>query len=287
MIKSMTGYGSGTAESVDYTLSLEIRAVNGRFFEVKIRLPRTAASLEHPIRKRVKEVSRRGNISVMVDVERVAGENGSAQLDRETFENYRSILASIEEEYGERLYIDRVIDIRDLLQTEQDVELDSEDVMSALEKALNQLEEMRSAEGSVIAIDLSTRLDALRKYLTVIEDHWEKMAAEIRGEYGSKIAQLMEGVEAEEARVVQEAAILAEKLDITEECVRCRSHLDQFETLLDSEEPVGKRLNFLLQEINRETNTIGAKSNHLEITQKVIDMKDEVEKLKEQIQNVL
>jgi len=287
MIKSMTGYGSGTAESVDYTLSLEIRAVNGRFFEAKIRLPRTAASLEHPIRKRVKEVSRRGNISVMVDVERVAGENGSAQLDRETFENYRSILASIEEEYGERLDIDRVIDIRDLLQTEQDVELDSEDVMSALEKALNQLEEMRSAEGSVIAKDLSTRLDTLRKYLAVIEDHWKKMAAEIRGEYRSKIAQLMEGVEAEETRVVQEAAILAEKLDITEECVRCRSHLDQFEAMLDSDESVGKRLNFLLQEINRETNTIGAKSNHLEITQKVVDMKDEVEKLKEQIQNIL
>jgi uncharacterized protein (TIGR00255 family) len=113
------------------------------------------------------------------------------------------------------------------------------------------------------------------------------MTSVIRKEYESKITKLLDEGVIEEHRVIQEAAVLAEKLDVTEECVRCRSHLDQFDALIELDEPVGKRMNFLLQEINRETNTIGSKSSHLGITQKVVDMKDEVEKIKEQVQNVL
>ncbi len=287
MIKSMTGYGSGSSESIDYTLSLEIRAVNGRFFEAKVRLPRSASSFEHFVKKRVKEVCRRGNISVLVGIDLNSGENGNVQFDRDAFENYRSILATIEEDYGARLDIDKVIDMRDLLQPKQDIEFDPELLKTVLEKALSQLDEMRSAEGFFLRDDLSARTTALRNYLSEIEENWKQMSSEIRKEFESKITKLLDGAEIEEVRIIQEAAILAEKLDVTEECVRCRSHLDQFEALLDSNEPVGKRMNFLLQEINRETNTIGSKSNHLGIIQKVVDMKDEVEKIKEQVQNVL
>ena len=287
MIKSMTGYGSGSFEAVDYTLSLEIRAVNGRFFEAKVRLPRTASSLEHYIKKRVKEVCQRGNISVLVGIERNSGENGAVNFDRNAFDTYRSILATIEKEYGTRLDIDKVIDIRDILQTKQDVEFDPELLKNELENALGQLDEMRTAEGSVLAEDLSARTAALRSYLSEIEESWNQMTSVIRKEYESKITKLLDEGVIEEHRVIQEAAVLAEKLDVTEECVRCRSHLDQFDALIKLDEPVGKRMNFLLQEINRETNTIGSKSSHLGITQKVVDMKDEVEKIKEQVQNVL
>ena len=247
MIKSMTGYGSGSSESIDYTLSLEIRAVNGRFFEAKVRLPRSASSFEHFVKKRVKEVCRRGNISVLVGIDLNSGENGNVQFDRDAFENYRSILATIEEDYGARLDIDKVIDMRDLLQPKQDIEFDPELLKTVLEKALSQLDEMRSAEGFFLRDDLSARTTALRNYLSEIEENWKQMSSEIRKEFESKITKLLDGAEIEEVRIIQEAAILAEKLDVTEECVRCRSHLDQFEALLDSNEPVGKRMNFLLQ----------------------------------------
>ncbi|MFQ6606945.1 MAG: YicC/YloC family endoribonuclease [Fidelibacterota bacterium] len=283
----MTGFGSGSLESIDHRLFIEVRAVNGRFFEAKIRLPRTAVSLEHLIRKKVKEICQRGHFSVLVEIERNVGENGSTLFDREKFENYRSILAAIKEEYGESLDIDQVITINDLLQHQKKFEVSTDDLMRILVDALEQLDKMRAAEGMILAEDMQARTQKLSSYLKEIEDYWGKRSSLIREEYESKIAQIAGEVNTESSRIIQEAAILAEKLDITEECVRCQSHLDQFASLLESEDPVGKRMNFLLQEINREINTVGAKSNQLEVIQRVVDMKDEVEKLKEQVQNVL
>lgn len=290
MIQGMTGFGSSTVEKGRLSVSVEIRSENGRFLDVSIRTSAGLGSFEDDIRQDIKRELRRGRISVSVSAEQEGlGPDGDVQFDRAQFEAYSAIRDTIQREYGEKINITDVIDIRRLLTIDETVDVDKRLFLGAVRDAIGEVKSMRVAEGRAMAEDMRMRVDHLDRMLNEIGSICEGYMPALTDEYRKKIQDLVttEGIPAHDPRILQEAAILAAKVDVTEECVRCASHLKQFKNLVAAKDPVGKRMNFLLQEIGREINTIGAKTNQLKITRHVIDMKDETEKLKEQVQNVL
>lgn len=290
MIESMTGFGSCSIERDGLFVSVEIRSVNSRFFDFSLKSSRGLGSFEDEMRQKVKQECRRGNISLSIS----AGRNdssidGEVRFDKGRFEAYATILDTIHREYGKKIDIEDVIDINDFLLVRETVNLDKTVILDALTDAIQEMKSMRLKEGKLIAEALNNGIDRLDGLLKEIQSISRNSLPVLKDSYKHRIQELVaeSEVNLDHNRILQEAAILAEKLDITEECVRCVSHFTQFKTLLTVEETVGKRMNFLLQEINREINTIGSKANHLGITHHVIDMKDEIEKLREQVQNVL
>lgn len=264
--------------------------MNSRFFDYSIKLSPGLEPLEQDIRRETKRECQRGRISVFVSAEyKGRGTDGEVVLDKERFEGYLSLLKMIEREYGEKISISDIVDVKELIIDRRMDVIGKELVLGALREAVAKLKTMRSREGEIIATDFLTRIEKLKAILDEVRSLTEDLLSEVRETYEQRIRELMarDEVLADDGRVLQEAAILAEKLDISEECVRCASHLEQFKTLLEADDPVGKRLNFLLQEISREINTIGSKTNKIQIAERVITMKDEVEKLREQVQNVL
>ncbi|MFQ6676069.1 MAG: YicC/YloC family endoribonuclease [Fidelibacterota bacterium] len=289
MIRSMTGSGYATVEADGRSISVGIRAVNSRYCNIAVKVTDGLETVEDTIRRAVQERCKRGRITVDVVVEEtVPRPDGSVTFDRKRFEAYASVLEAIERDYGKRIDIAQVVDMKDLVMVgEERVEVDEKRVMEGVREALEMLDGMRIQEGETIARDILARVESIKKGIQGITELSGGYLAQVRERYRDRIRDLMDGEPIDENRILQEAAVLAEKMDVTEECVRCVSHLDQFKELLESVEPVGKRLNFLLQEIGREVNTIGSKSDNLEIIRMVVDLKDEVERVKEQIQNVL
>lgn len=290
MIESMTGYGSHTVETQTVRITVDVRSLNSRFLDLSVRLSEGLESLEERVRRKAREECQRGRISVFVSVDPQFKEmDGNLEIDRDRFEAYLSLIDTIEREYGQKMDVSTIVDIKELIVDSRVRKVDPEVVLEALSRALAELKAMRLAEGKVIAEDLGGRMETLRVLLDGIRSISEESLLQTRDTYARRIRELASSGEVvvDDGRILQEAAILTEKMDVTEECVRCASHLGQFEKLIESKNPVGKRMNFVLQEITREVNTIGSKTGRLEIVQKVIDMKNEVEKLKEQIQNVV
>lgn len=285
----MTGSGYATVEDNGRSVTVGIRALNSRYMNMVFRLPRGLEEMEDRLRRAVQERCKRGQISVEVVVDEPGSiSDGNVAFDRKRFEAYASVLDAIERDYGKRIDIAQVLDMKDLVLTEEGkVQVDQDSVMKAFADALDDLDRMRVEEGKAIGKDILARLKGMEEDVEGIIALSEKFLPEARESYRARISELMNGTGVDENRILQEAAILAEKLDVTEECIRSRSHISQFKDLVDSPEPVGKRLNFLLQELSREVNTIGAKSDRLEISRIVVELKDKVEKVKEQVQNVL
>ncbi len=286
----MTGYGSSSVEKDGVFVTVEIWSVNSRFLNFSAKLPGGLEFLEEGIRRETKRTCKRGRVSVVISVgARKAGTNGEFHLDKERFEAYMSLLKTIKRDYGATVSIADLVDIKELITDDIVEETNEKLILDVLQEAMERLGAMRSTEGQIIADDFRTRIANLGSLLKETRSLWENSLPLIRDGYERRIRELLEGkeIQVDEARLVQETAIIVEKMDITEECVRCASHLEQFKTLLEEQEPVGKRMNFLLQEIQREINTIGSKSNEIQITRNIVDMKDEVEKIREQVQNVL
>lgn len=289
MIKSMTGSGFATVDANGRSVSVGIRSLNSRYLNVTVKLPRGLEPVEDAIRRLIQERCRRGHISVEVAVEESGSQpDGKVIFDRKRFEAYASVLDAIERDYGKRIDMAQVLDVKDLVLAEEDrVAVAPDLVMKAVIEAQEKLDRMRVKEGKAIVKDLLARLKGMEGGLDRVIELSDPFLLEVRDKYRTRISELMEGKVVDENRILQEAAVLAERMDVTEECVRCASHIDQFRDLVNSSEPVGKRLNFLLQELSREVNTIGSKTDRLEISRIVVDLKDEVEKVKEQVQNVL
>ncbi|MFQ6674249.1 MAG: YicC/YloC family endoribonuclease [Fidelibacterota bacterium] len=284
----MTGFGSGTVFSDGRSLSVGIRSVNSRFLGLTVKLPPGLEALEEAIRKRVAETCQRGRIFVEVILgEDTVTADGKTAFDRKRFEAYASVLDTIEKEYGKKIDIAHVIDVKELILPNEPGQVDKGALLRAVDEAVEKVQLMREREGKAIAEDLTGRVERLGKLLRKIESISRRSLSETENEYRERIRNLVGEVLGDDDRIVQEAAILAERLDVTEESVRCASHLEQFRDLINASDTVGKRMNFLLQEINREVNTIGSKTNQLEITRCVVDLKDEAEKMREQVQNVL
>lgn len=288
MIRSMTGFGTGYKSTESVSLAVEISSLNSRFLDIRIKLPFNSNSLKRVIRQRVKEKCERGKISVTVSFEYdMDSGNNSNIFDRKKFEAYSSILSTLENEYDQKINLADVIDLNEFILLDSPKEIDPEIVMQVFDKALMDFIVMTEQEGEMLNIDISQRLDKLMDILSPLEQVCQDSKPEIFKEYQTKIKELLNNIAIDDSRILQETAILAEKVDVSEECVRMKSHLKQFSGLLSENKPVGKRMNFLLQEMYREVNTIGSKNNKIKIIRMVIDMKDEIEKIKEQVQNIL
>ena len=297
MPKSMTGYGRAQRLSDGRDVLVEIRAVNHRYYEFSARLPRTCMYLEEKLKTFLNGKIARGKVEVSVTITRPDGKDAQIAVNRSVAEGYVNALRMLNEEMGENggLWLSDDITLSSLLRLpdvftvtkEQDDENAVWAVVSeAAAEALESFLSMRKAEGERLANDLLGKLSGLETMLEKIEAIEPGVAESYRQKLLAKLTELLGDTNIDEQRILTETAIFAEKTAIDEETVRLHSHIAQFRTLIASDEPVGRKLDFLVQEMNREVNTIGSKAQDLSITRLVVDMKSEIEKIREQIQNI-
>ena len=290
MIKSMTGFGKASIEKNLRKYQIEIKSVNHRYLDITVKLPRVLNYLEEIIKSEISKKVKRGKIDVFVTFENNSVEGREIKINTELAKGYIRELKKLATE--ENILPD--IEIGDIarypevlrIQENQDDEQIKIEILEVLEEAINNLINMKTAEGEKIAKDLEERLNKINKRV----DEVSKLSTGLISEYVVKleerIKKILKEQEIDKSRLAEEVVIYADKSSIEEEITRLNSHISQFKELLNSNEPVGKKLDFIIQEMNRETNTIGSKSGSLEITNNVIEMKTEIENLREQIQNI-
>ena len=291
MIRSMTGYGSAELERDGQRLAAEIRSVNHRFCEVSIRAPKLVSLFEDQIRQLICDRFSRGKFNLSVTWSG-AGETGEVlKVNEVVADRYVKLMDQLKSRYG----LDSGLDVRTLAAlpdvfTWEHSDLSDEQTWALLktviEKACDNMNTMKGREGTALAKDLESRLRIVREQLDQVAERAPMRPQEAREKLVSRLKPLLADVEMDPVRIAQEVALMADRLDCTEECVRLAAHLEQFKHLIDGAELAGRKLNFLLQEMNREANTIGSKGNDVEIARAVIVIKEELERLREQVQNV-
>ena len=282
----MTGFGRGNAGRGKNRIDVEIRAINSRYLDTKFRGIQLDFQLEQEIKKIIEKEIQRGSVYVHVELTNDL-DSRKFTFDKDRFESLRDIIKSVYVSYGQRLSLSDVVTTNDLLKTENTPLINSKVVIKAISNAIVQLKEMRAKEGEVILDDINGRVKFLEEALNQVEDISGKYNSEKQLILKNKISDLINDEKLDDSRLMQEVAYYIERSDITEEIVRSKSHIHQIKKYLELQEPVGKRLNFLLQEVVREVNTIGSKSPQTEITLQVVEMKSELEKMREQLQNLL
>ena len=286
MIKSMTGFGRGSAGKDLNKIDVEIRTVNSRFLETKIRGFNLDPILELKVRNTLETSLQRGNVQVRFELN--SGQDSQKlSFNRKRFEFLQDVLKNIHVEYGQRMNLSDIISTNDLLSADEPENLKPGIILKAVELALNQVNEMREKEGHQIQTDILNRMELLQTRIDEVGEISGKFSLEKQVQMREKISELLDGEALDETRLIQEVAFLSERADVTEEIVRCKSHFTQLSSYMNQEEPVGKRINFLIQEIGREVNTIGSKSPQPTVTNHVIEIKGELEKIREQVQNIL
>ncbi len=291
MIRSMTGYGSSDLEQNGQRLTAEIRSVNHRFCEVSVRAPKLVQLFEDRIRQLIQERFSRGKFNLTITWSG-AGESGEVlKLNETAADRYVALLTQLKQRYQltEPIDLRTLAALPDLFEWEHTALSDEETwalVKRVVDGSCDNMNAMKAREGDALAKDLIGRLHLIREQLRVVTDRAPYRPQEAKERLETRIRQLLGDVEMDSVRIAQEIALMVDRLDCTEECVRLAAHLDQFKSLIDGQELAGRKLNFLLQEMNREANTIGSKSNDVEITRAVIVMKEEIERLREQVQNV-
>jgi uncharacterized protein (TIGR00255 family) len=290
MIKSMTGYGQGSADGEDFKVRVDVRTVNNRFLDIHLRSPQELASLEVTLKKQVQGGVRRGRVDLTISVDQM--KQAKFEINRPLVSGYLSALSELKSEFGlgGEPSLELLAKLPGALQVSQDSrELDDRfvaSVVAAVSQALVSLAEMRVVEGQELATELGNRLDVIEGKLPSIESEAGQLPSIYREKLARRIQEILAGGAVDEARLAQEAVLLADRSDISEEIARLKSHIIQMRDVLKSDEEVGKRLDFILQEMNREANTILSKSGDLAISDAAIIIKTEVEKLREQVQNV-
>ena len=287
MIKSMTGYGRSAVKNGSGQISVTVRAVNSRYFDLKIRGFDLDPALDLDIRNRTQDILKRGSIQLVFEMNHNSGTEGLLQLNKSRFEAIESLLQTIQVEYGRHIELSEIVSLKDLFSENDQDKIQPKNILKGLNDALGQADEMRSTEGKIIQKSMEDQLKSFCEKIDKLEQQVKKVSKIRKEKYQKKISELLETVPVDETRLAQEIAILSEKADITEEILRCRSHMEQYLSFLQEVEPVGKRLNFLLQETHREINTIGAKNSDMTLTNLVIELKNDTEKLREQAQNIL
>jgi uncharacterized protein (TIGR00255 family) len=291
MIASMTGFGKAEILRDDVKAAVEMFSVNNRFCEIQFRLPKFLTSLEPQIKEIVLKTISRGKINYTLSWEENLPPSSYVKLNHEAADVYYNLFKELKEKYGlsGEIEIDNFVNLPDLMKVdkdEYDLEKAWEVVKEVTQIALNEFNQMRKDEGKRLAQDLKSRISKLNETVAEIEKLSVLNVREYCKRLKGKISEILQGQELDELRLAQEVAFMAERCDVTEECIRLRSHNQQFLSALEEGASVGKRLTFLLQEMNRETNTIGAKASHTDISKKVIFLKEETEKLREQVQNI-
>ena len=291
MVTSMTGFGRGEATSEGITATVELRSVNSRFLEVSSRLPRSLSLRENEIKEILRRYVVRGKISVVVSMERNNGEAVALRINPSTARSYYRLLSDLKKalRLRETIKLAHLLQFSDIMEQEEGASEDEaewEVARRAMESALVGFQQMRSQEGGELAADFRSRIGLLSERLDEVEVLSRGQVPRERERLRERIKQLIEAEKIDEGRLELEIALLSDRLDVTEECVRFRSHNKFFLEALKGEEAAGRRLNFLVQEMNREVNTIGSKSSAQEIAHIVVGMKEELEKIREQIQNI-
>jgi len=286
MIQSMTGFGRGTAGKGSSKVIALIKAVNGRFLDIKIRGFDINPADEKSIRDIISEKLTRGTIHVNLEFEG-NGQTQSLSFNKDRFEAIEGILLKVQKEYGRHLDLGDIVNANDLFTYSDTESIDSNQLGKAVDKACNEVIQMRKSEGGKLKSDFESRLSKLEGILSQLEKELPEEFNKREKRFRARISELLNGTSVDENRLAQEIAIIGEKADVTEETVRLKSHFQQFNSLLTIDAPAGRRLNFLIQEMGREINTIGSKSYSEKVVSHVITLKDEAEKLREQIQNIL
>jgi len=287
----MTAFGRGEAMADGYRFTVELRTLNHRFCDIRIKLPRKYTDFEEEIKRKLSSQFSRGRIEINVVADEALDKVQHLTVDSELAETYKRLLLDLQDKLGleASLRLDTLLHFRDIFVFAED-EKSRARAWKVLEKALDQSVkeciQMRKEEGSVIEIDFNERLNQLETLSSEVESRTPLVVLDVRDRLQKRIEELLGQGELDESRLAQEVAILAERSDITEEVIRFKSHIQQFRALLKASGPRGRQLEFLLQEMHREINTIGSKANDVEIAQKVIQIKTELERLREQVQNV-
>jgi len=293
MIKSMTGYGKAEAVLAGRKFLIEMKSVNHRFLEISLRMPGMLLPLEGEIKKRIGEQFSRGRIeaTLRVDGDGSAETAGRFTLNLPLVRNYHALLGQLKEEFhlGDEVTLAMMAGFRDAFvsaETVQDPAALWEGLSKILVEAIRTLTEMREKEGESLKHDLTGRLVMIAGFLEGIAGRAPQVVLDYQKRLTDRVRELTGGMVVDEARLLQEVAIMAEKSDITEEIVRFRSHIDQFTELLTGDDAAGRKIDFLIQEMGREINTIGSKSGDAGISRSVIEIKSELAKLREQVQNI-
>jgi uncharacterized protein (TIGR00255 family) len=282
----MTGFGRGSAGKGPNKIDVEIRTANSRFLETKIRGFNLDPILEIKVRNTLETSLQRGNVQVRFEL-KSGQDSQKLSFNRKRFEILQDVVKKIHVDYGQRMNLSDIISTNDLLSADEPENLKPGIILKAVELALNQVNEMREKEGHQIQTDILNRMELLQTRIDEVGEISGKFSLEKQVQMREKISELLDGEALDETRLIQEVAFLSERADITEEIVRCKSHFTQLSSYMNQEEPVGKRINFLIQEIGREVNTIGSKSPQPAVTNHVIEIKGELEKIREQVQNIL
>jgi uncharacterized protein (TIGR00255 family) len=298
MLKSMTGFGRGQYEDENFSVTVEMKTVNHRYNEVAIRLPRFLNPLEDKIRKTILKTVNRGRIDVFINADYTSSENCTLKVDKNLAAAYHKALQEVGSAIGleeltlnsaqEVMYLSRCQDVINVKEGFFDVETVWPKVEQAVTEALQNLVAMRETEGSNIYGDFIYRADLIAEKLTQIEARSPMVVEEYQAKLTDRLNNLLadHNITVEPERLLQEVAIFADRASITEEIVRLKSHIKQFKNIINSDQPVGRKLDFLIQEFNREANTIASKANDYTLAQIVVEIKAEIEKIREQIQNI-
>lgn len=291
MIKSMTGFGAGDAETADFKVHIEVKAVNQRFLETNYHMPYSMNMFENQLTKKIKEYASRGKLDINIRFQDLRDKAVTVKVDKGLVAAYGQALQEISSqlELSAPVTAAQIASYPDVLKLNEenaDLEAAQPVLMQAMEQALESFVAMREAEGQNIQRDLLARIDTLENFVGELE----KLAPEIVAAYRQRLENLLMEYLAkediEESRIIQEVALFTDKVNYTEETVRLRSHFDQFRQIITAGEPVGRKLDFLIQEMNREINTVASKANSAGAAQFVVDVKSEIEKIREQIQNI-
>lgn len=295
MVKSMTGYGRGIYSDEQRSITVEIKAVNHRYCDISVKMPRRYSFAEEKIKAAAKEVLMRGKIEIGVSIDNFGKSETDVNLNLDTAKRYYDALTELGQNFNlsgdGQISLSLLAGMTDVLTTVPAAEDEEEfvrELMTALGEALTGISEMRAVEGEKLAADLFKRAAIMENTKNAIAERAPKIEVEYKERLHTRINELLDGsVEISEERLALEAAVFADKSNITEELVRLGSHIDQLRSFINSEEEaVGKKIDFLVQEMNREANTIGSKANDMEITSRMLELKAEIEKIREQVQNI-
>lgn len=291
MIKSMTGYGRAREIRNKRDITVEVRSVNNRYLDCTVKMPRMYAFAEDALKTCVQKYLSRGKVDVFVTVDASAADVAKVTVNRELAASYRNALQELAEVAGVQANVtpellSRYPDVLTVTKADEDLETVSADICAVLEQALMSYNEMRAVEGRKLAEDIGNRLTYIENYTSQVEARSPETVAEYRAKLTARMQEVLQSTTIDEQRILTEAAIYADKVAVDEETVRLRSHVAQLRTMLESNEPMGRKMDFLIQEVNRESNTIGSKCNDVAIAQVVVGLKAEVEKMREQVQNV-
>jgi len=291
MVKSMTGYGRAEDTFDGCTITVELRSVNNRYLDCSVRIPRLYLFAEDAIKARVQGVISRGKVDVFITLDSAGAERVQVSVNKPVADSYYAALKQLAEDYGLEggisvSLLSRFPDVLLAEKAEEDVEQISKDICSVLDRALADFDQMRTREGERLKEDILSRAAVIEEKVAVVESRSPQTVAEYRSRLEARMTEVLSSTQLDPARILTEAAIFADKVAVDEETVRLRSHIGQLREMLSKGGATGRKLDFLIQEFNREANTIGSKCSDIEISGQVVDIKAEIEKIREQVQNI-